>query len=103
MSTTAIQKPNFESKVLKSELPVLVDFFATWCGPCRMLAPILEELEPRYEGKIKFVKLDVDEAPELANQYGVRGVPTLILFRDGEPVKTSVGFLNQDELESFLN
>ncbi len=103
MSTAAIQKPDFETEVLKSELPVLVDFFATWCGPCRMLGPILEELEPQYEGKIKFVKLDVDEAPDIANQYGVRGVPTLILFKDGAPAKTSVGFLTQDELESFLN
>ncbi len=103
MSTAVIQKPDFETEVLKSELPVLVDFFATWCGPCRMLAPVLEELEPQYEGKIRFVKVDVDEAPDLANQYGVWGVPSLILFRDGEPVRTSVGFLTQDALESFLN
>lgn len=103
MSAAVIQAPDFETEVLKSELPVLVDFFAAWCGPCRMLGPILEELEPQYEGKIKFVKLDVDESPDLANRYGVRGVPTLILFRDGAPEKTSVGFLTQDELESFLN
>ncbi len=86
---------NFEAEVLKSEIPVIVDFFAEWCGPCKMMGPIFEEVGPKYEGKVKFVKLNVDEARESAMKYGVMSIPTVISFKGGENVSTLVGL--QDE------
>ncbi len=103
MSAAVIKKPEFETEVLKSEVPVLVDFFATWCGPCQRLAPILEQVEPEYEGKINFFKVDIDEEPDLANSYNVRSVPTLILFKGGQPVKVSVGLMPADDVRDFLS
>lgn len=96
-----INQDTFEEKVLKSAGPVVVDFFATWCGPCKMLAPILEEVE-RSHPETAFLKLDVDEAPEIASQYGIMGVPTLVKFVDGQVASTSVGLVPQDELEAFV-
>lgn len=95
---------NFETEVLKSELPVLVDFWAVWCGPCQMMGPMVEELAKELEGKVKVGKLNVDENPKLAEKYGVMSIPTLILFKNGEAVKTIVGLRNKEEiLKEILN
>jgi thioredoxin 1 len=93
---------NFEAEVLASELPVLVDFFAPWCAPCRMLAPIIEEIAQEYEGKVKVAKANVDEAGELAARFGIVSIPTLVLVKDGSVVKTSVGYLPKEEVQSML-
>ncbi len=81
----------FENDVLKSNVPFVVDFWAEWCGPCRVIAPIVEELSKEYNGKVQFAKVNVDESPDLAGRYGVQGIPTLIIFKDGEEVGRLVG------------
>jgi len=102
----AIAKPvtdgEFETKVLKSEQPVLVDFWATWCGPCRMVAPVVEELAKQYEGKLSVAKLDVDANGNTAIEYQVQSIPTLILFKDGKPAQRIVGYMNRDRLLAQL-
>ena len=81
----------FDQEVIKSETPVLVDFWADWCGPCKMIAPMVDELSGEYEGKVKFTKLDVDSNPQTAMAYGIRSIPTLLIFKDGKPVGQVVG------------
>ena len=107
MSTTStvlhVNDQNFESEVLKSDVPVLVDFYATWCGPCKSLAPIVEELAGEYAGKAKMVKIDIDEAPGVASASGIMAVPTLILFKDGQEVQKLTGFKPKPELVKALN
>lgn len=98
-----INKDNFETEVLKSPIPVVVDFFASWCGPCRMLSPILESVSEDYEGKVKFVKLDIDEATEISIRYGVMSIPTLIMFAGGSDVDKVVGALGAEELEEWID
>lgn len=88
----------FEQAVLQAEVPTVVDFWAVWCGPCKMIAPILEEIAQEYEGKIKVTKLDVDHNNESAMKYGVMSIPTLILFKNGQPVERIVGFMPKEKL-----
>ena len=94
---------NFDQMVLQSKTPVLVDFWAVWCGPCRMVAPIVEELAGEYEGKVTVVKLNVDENSKTASQYGVMSIPTLLVFKDGAPVSNIVGFRPKAELKRNLD
>ncbi len=87
MSATAeVSDASFKNDVLESELPVLVDFWAPWCGPCRMVGPVVEEIAQQYEGKVKVVKLNTDDNPEVASKYGIRSIPTLMIFKDGQRV-----------------
>jgi len=90
-----VNDTNFDAEVLKSEIPVIVDFFAEWCGPCKIMGPIFEEIGGKYEGKVKFVKCNVDEARDSAGKYGVMSIPTVITYKQGEVVDTMVGL--QDE------
>ncbi|HDL18399.1 MAG TPA: thioredoxin [Bacteroidetes bacterium] len=102
-----LDSTNFTSEVLKSEMPVLVDFWAPWCAPCRIIAPVVEELAVDYEGKLKVCKLNTDESGELAAKYGIRGIPTLGVFKNGEMVDTIVGAVPrsmiEDKLKYYLN
>ena len=99
----AVTDQTFEAEVLDSSTPVLVDFWAEWCGPCKMLAPVLESVVDDYAGKIKIVKINVDDNPETAPKFGIRGIPTLILFRNGKVSATKVGALSKSQLTDFLD
>ena len=99
----AVTDQSFEQQVLKASIPVLVDFWAAWCGPCKMIAPILEEIAPEYTGKLTIAKMDVDQNTQIPAQYGVRGIPTLLLFKDGELVATKVGALSKSQLKAFID
>ena len=94
---------NFEEEVLKNNGLVLVDFFATWCGPCKMIAPILSEIAGEYKGKVKVGKVNVDEQNELAMEYRIESIPTLKLFKDGQLIKTLIGLRSKSEIEEILN
>ena len=102
MAEIVVTKENFETEVLSSELPVLVDFWADWCGPCRMVAPILEEMARDLEGKIKVGKVNVDEQGELAAMFGVSSIPTMIVFKDGKAVAKSVGYRPKAEITAMV-
>ena len=102
MAEIKLTNANFENEVLKSEIPVLVDFYATWCGPCKMIAPLVEEISEEYAGKVKVCKVDVDEATELAIAFGVSSIPTIIVFKNGEVYKKAVGYRSKKELEDML-
>lgn len=97
-----IQSKDFKSKVLESKIPVLVDFTATWCGPCRMLTPILEQVSLESNGEFNVIKIDVDECEDLAREFGIMSIPTLIVFKDGKPVRREIGLRNKSALLEMM-
>lgn len=101
-SAAAVTDASFEQDVLKSDVPVLVDFWAPWCGPCRMVAPIVDEIAKEFEGKIRVYKLNTDENPNVASQYGIRSIPTLMLFKGGQKVDTVVGAVPKNTLSATI-
>jgi len=103
MKPIEITDDNFETEVIKSDKPVLIDFWAVWCGPCKMIAPIVEELASEYDGKVKIGKLDVDSNQQTAIKFGVRGIPTLLLFKDGKLKDTIIGAVPKKHLVDKLN
>jgi thioredoxin 1 len=103
MSLQHFTDANFKKEVLESKLPVMVDFWATWCGPCKMIAPIVEELAKEYSGKIKIGKINVEESPKTPSQYGVMSIPTLIFFKEGKVMEQVVGALNKAELKKKID
>ena len=103
MSIKHITSDNFESDVLESDGPVLMDFWAEWCGPCKMLAPILDQIAEEYKDRLQIAKLDVEESQNIAMQFGVRSIPTLILFKDGVVEAQHVGMLSKDQLTKLLD
>ena len=98
-----IDDKSFDDKVLKADKPVMVDFWAPWCGPCRAVAPIIEELSEEYKDKIVFTRLNVDEAPQNASKFGISAIPTLLLFKEGKPVSQVIGFRPKAELKKILD
>ncbi len=98
----SISDASFDADVLQSKAPVLVDFWAEWCGPCKMIAPILEDVSTEFAGKVKIAKLNIDDNPNTPPKFGVRGIPTLVLFKDGEVAATQVGALSKTQLSEFL-
>ncbi len=100
---TAITDDTFEQEVLKSDTPVLVDYWAEWCGPCKAVGPVLEDLAPEYDGKVKIVKLNIDENPNTPPKYGIRSIPTLMLFKNGAVESTQIGALSKAQLSDFLD
>ena len=93
----------FQKEVIESSIPVLVDYWAEWCGPCKMIAPILDDLVSEYDGKLKIAKLNIDENPETPTKFGIRGIPTLMIFKDGNPEATKVGALSKSQLTAFID
>ena len=102
-NVTNVTDGDFDSQVLQSDIPVLVDYWAEWCGPCKMIAPVLEEIGSEYAGKLKVAKLNIDDNQETPPRYGIRGIPTLMLFKDGEVEATKVGALTKSQLAAFLD
>jgi thioredoxin 1 len=99
----SVSDASFESEVLKADQPVLVDFWAEWCGPCKMVAPVLEEVSAAYGGKLKIVKLNVDENHQTSAKFGIRSIPSLLLFKDGQVAATKVGALSKSQLTAFID
>jgi len=102
-SIVHVTDDSFEDEVLKSAEPVLVDYWADWCGPCKMIAPVLDEISTEYAGRLKVAKLNIDENPNTPPKYGIRGIPTLMLFRGGEVEATKVGAVSKSQLTAFID
>jgi thioredoxin 1 len=102
MSAVKVNDTNFEQEVLKAEGPVVVDFWAEWCGPCKALSPVIDEVAKEMEGKVKIVKVNIDDSPETPTRYGVRGIPTLMIFKDGQVLDTRVGSLAKGQLSEWI-
>ncbi len=102
MSELVITKDNFEKEVLGSDIPVLLDFWAAWCGPCRMLAPAVSEIAEEYSGRVKVGKVNVDEQTALAMKFNITSIPTVMVFKNGEVAKTSVGYCSKEQLEDMI-
>lgn len=102
MSSIAVNDTQFEAEVLKADMPVVVDFWAEWCGPCKVLSPVVDELANEMQGKVKVVKVNIDEAPEAPTKYGVRGIPTLMIFKNGQVVDTRVGGMPKSQLSEWI-
>ncbi|HOO80929.1 MAG TPA: thioredoxin [Alphaproteobacteria bacterium] len=102
MPSVAVTDSNFDSEVLQSDKPVIVDFWAEWCGPCKQLSPVIDELAEDLGGAVKVVKVNIDEAPEAPTKYGVRGVPTLMIFKEGQVVDTRVGGMPKSQLQEWI-
>jgi thioredoxin 1 len=102
MAAAQVTDSSFKTEVLESEVPVLVDFWAPWCGPCRMVAPVVEEISEQYDGKVKVVKVNTDENPNVASQYGIRSIPTLMIFKGGQRVDMVVGAVPKTTLANTL-
>lgn len=100
---THISDSTFEQEVVKSDIPVLVDYWAEWCGPCKMIAPILDEIASEYEGRLKIAKLNIDENPATPPKFGIRGIPTLMIFKGGDVQSTKVGALSKSQLTAFID
>ncbi len=100
---THITDASFEQEVLQSDIPVLVDYWAEWCGPCKMIAPILDEIAADYQGKLKITKLNIDENPATPPKFGIRGIPTLMIFKGGDVQSTKVGALSKSQLTAFID
>ncbi|MCO5133605.1 MAG: thioredoxin [Phyllobacteriaceae bacterium] len=102
MATVKVDNSNFQTEVMESDVPTVVDFWAEWCGPCKMIGPSLEELSDEMAGEVKITKLNIDENPDLAAQYGVRSIPTLLLFKNGEPASMQVGAKPKGALADWI-
>jgi thioredoxin 1 len=103
LNTVELTDANFDQEVLNSETPVLVDFWAEWCGPCKMIAPALDEISGSMQGKVKIVKLNIDENPTTTTKYGIMSIPTLMIFKNGELASRQVGALQKQKLEQWIN
>lgn len=102
-TTKTVTDQTFQTEVIDSSRPVLVDYWAEWCGPCRMIGPLVEESAAQYRERVTIAKLNIDENPAIPTRYGVRGIPTLMIFKDGHPVATHVGSLSRSQLHAFLD
>ena len=102
MAEITLTNANFETEVLKSDLPVLVDFWASWCGPCKMLSPIIAEIAEEYDGKVKVGKVNVDDEPALANMFSIESIPTVMVFKDGKITSTSLGYRPKEQIVAML-
>ncbi len=102
-SITHITDSTFDQEVLQSDVPVLVDYWAEWCGPCKMIAPILDEIASEYDGKLKITKLNIDDNPATPPKFGIRGIPTLMIFKGGDVQSTKVGALSKSQLTAFID
>lgn len=103
MSVVKVTDENFKAEVLESEIPVLVDFWAEWCGPCRMIAPVVDAVAEEYAGKLKVAKLNVDENPQTASQYGIMSIPSLLIFKDGQVIEKMVGFMPKEQMKEAID